>query len=86
MPPAWTPANISFQISADNIEYFDLVDHTNGLEALVPVIAGTARMLHQDIWARGIGWWKIRSGGRAHPVIQAEDRVFKVTLAPPGSL
>jgi hypothetical protein len=86
MPPAWTPANLSFQISTDGIDYFDLIDHVTGLEALIPVIPGTARMFQQDMWARGIGWWKLRSGSRAHHIIQTANRVFKVTLAPPGQL
>jgi hypothetical protein len=86
MPPVWTPANISFQISDDNINYFDLIDHSNGLEAQVAVIPGTARMFQSDLWARGIGWWKIRSGSRDGPIVQTADRVFTVTLAPPGTL
>jgi hypothetical protein len=79
-----TEGYLSFQISDDNVNYFDLIDHTNGLEALIPVKAGTARMFHVDQWARGIGWWKIRSGPSAAPVIQQTARTFKVTLAPPG--
>jgi hypothetical protein len=55
------------------------------MEALVPVVPGTARMFQNDMWARGIGWWKIRSGPRASPIIQPAARVFKVTLAPPGT-
>jgi hypothetical protein len=84
MPADWTSANLSFQISDDNVNYFDLIDHTNGLEALIPVTPGTARMFHVDQWARGIGWWKIRSGPSAAPVVQQATRIFKVTLAPPG--
>jgi hypothetical protein len=84
MPMEWTPANLSFQISDDNVNYFDLIDHVTGLEALIPVKAGTARMFQVDQWARGIGWWKIRSGPSVQPVVQQAARTFKVTLAPPG--
>jgi hypothetical protein len=82
-PAAWTPANLSFLISHDNITYYDLVDRS-GMEALLPVVAGAATMIRVEPWSTGIGWWKLRSGPRASPVKQAEARTFTVTLAPPG--
>jgi hypothetical protein len=84
MPSTWTSANLSFQISHDSVQYFDLLDN-NGKEALMAVIAGTARMIREEPWSSGIGWWKLRSGSRAYPIVQQADRTFMVTLAPPGT-
>jgi hypothetical protein len=84
MPPVWTPANLSFQISHDGVVYFDLLDLA-GAEALLAVAPGTARMINVEPWSSGIGWWKFRSGPLARPVVQAADRTFVVTLRPPGT-
>jgi hypothetical protein len=84
MPVAWTPANLSFQISHDGVIYYDLLD-LSGNEALLAVVAGSARMINIEPWSSGIGWWKFRSGPIAHPIVQAADRTFVVTLRPPGT-
>jgi hypothetical protein len=84
MPLQWTSANLSFQISHDGVQYYDLLDN-NGMEALMAVIPGTARMIREEPWSSGIGWWKLRSGPRANPIVQQADRTFLITLAPPGT-
>jgi hypothetical protein len=84
MPSTWNSANLSFQISHDGVQYYDLLDN-NGKEALMAVIPGTARMVREEPWSSGIGWWKLRSGSRANPIVQDTDRTFMITLAPPGT-
>jgi len=81
MPAQWTSANLSFQISDDGITYYDLVDKT-GMEALLPIVPGTAAMIRMEPWSSAIGWWKLRSGPARTPTVQQAARTFKITLAP----
>src|SRR5262245_21405880 len=78
IPMNWTPANVSFQVSADGADYYDVVDDF-GNEISRTAVAGTALTF---------GWgsdWKsmhikIRSGSTKRPVKQIEDVEFTVAI------
>jgi hypothetical protein len=76
MPGAWTPANLTFQVSTDGAMYYD----ANGNEIVMSVTPNSAVPISKD-WAN---WWnfvKFRSGTRAYPVVQEELREFAITLS-----
>ena len=78
MPTAWTPAQLSFQISYDNITWGDLVDETMR-EATMNVIPGTVIRAGLLIPPRA-GWLRFRSGSRANAIIQAAARDIIITI------
>jgi hypothetical protein len=77
MPGSWTPALLSFQISADNVTYGDLVD-TAAKEVSINITPGTVVKAN---WIPALaGWLKIRSGSRSMPVVQSISRAFVVSV------
>jgi len=79
-PALWTPANISFQLSADGITFGDWFDW-NGKEIILPCKAGTAWVLVTDILGTKGAHLKVRSGSRDNPVVQTADRIFQFVIA-----
>lgn len=80
MPLIWTPANLSFQISTDGIDYNDLFTSERG-EVLIPVVPGAALVLNQfGDFFHSFDYIKVRSGSRLWPVIQAARRQFAVAI------
>jgi hypothetical protein len=77
-PPAWTSANISFQVSEDNVTYCDLYD-SNGNEILKAMASNRAINVDPS-YTSGSLWIKIRSGPGANPVTQAADRIFTIVI------
>lgn len=77
-PSNWTSANISFQISDDNITWFDLVDD-DGSEIRRTFKAGCAIVLDPAL-AQAVNYLKIRSGSRDGAVPQQTDAI--ITLFP----
>jgi hypothetical protein len=77
-PDAWTPANISFLISEDNISFKNLFDG-NGVEILRPMGAGRGFIVDQSLTAAAL-YLQIRSGPAANPVVQDADRTFVCVL------
>lgn len=73
-PTTWTPANISFQVSPDNINWFDLFD-TNGAELVKPISAGVAVNVETDLTQAAL-YLRLRSGPRLAPVPQEQDATF----------
>lgn len=78
MPPDWTEAKLTFQISTDGEFFNDLFD-MNGYEVTLHVVPGAAALIPVDV-ARAIVFLRIRSGLRADPVPQAADRLFAVAV------
>ena len=77
-PTDWTPANISFQISEDNINFRDLYD-VSGAEILKSM--GTNRAINVDPgFTSGALYVRLRSGPHTNPVIQQADRVFTMII------
>lgn len=73
-PDAWTPANISFALSQDNITFRDLYD-SNGVELLHPMGAARAYII-DPLMSSAAFYLKIRSGPSENPVAQDADRAF----------
>ena len=79
-PAAWTPANLSFQLSADGIAFGDWFTW-DGKELIKPFLAGTAWIVLTDVLGTKGVHVKVRSGSRDHPVIQEADRIFQFVVA-----
>jgi hypothetical protein len=79
MPPAWTPANLTFLLSTDGTIWSDLFSHNR--EVARPVLAGTTVIIKPDEWYMpAVAYLKLRSGSRKTPIVQPVDRVFILTL------
>jgi len=79
IPINWTPANLSFQVSADGNNYYDVVDDF-GKEITRTAVAGTALTLGMESQWKGMHI-KLRSGSRDWPVKQIDDVEFTVAIA-----
>lgn len=77
-PNGWTEAKISFQVSFDNISFFDLFDST-GFEISRFVVPGAAVEIVSSLTQAAL-YFKIRSGSRADPIAQESDRIFQLIL------
>jgi len=78
MPAAWTAADITFQVSDDNVTWYDLLQASNGLEVKVtsPAAAQWLQLDPSDFVS--VTYLKIRSGVTALAVNQGADRTFKL--------
>jgi len=77
-PAAWTDAVLTFQVSADDDDYFDMYTSA-GAEYTIPM--GPDRYIAldpRDFW--GAQYIKLRSGTTLVPVSQAADRDFTLVL------
>jgi hypothetical protein len=82
MPSAWTPANLTFQISSDGLGYNDLVDR-HGDEITIAVQPGSALVVAQyGEYLKAVAFLKVRSGTSTHPVPQEAVRQFAVAIEP----
>jgi len=77
MPGEWDGANLTFQVSSDGETFWDVFDEL-GKELMVACRPGTAVRLQTGM--RMVGHLKIRSGTRAQPIQQSENRNFKVVF------
>ena len=71
VPQEFTPSNLTFQVSSNGDLYNDLYDNEG--EEITLVVKGDSTVIVPARWARTIGWLKIRSGTRSHPVEQTRD-------------
>lgn len=77
MSAAWDAAAITFQISQDGTNWYDLYDA--GTEISATVAAGRAQALTASAFNAQPGpYWRLRSGTGASPVTQNADRALKV--------
>lgn len=81
MPDGWESAVLSFCISIDDVEYFDLFQANT--EVFVNVTPHTATVVPPEWFMVGC-YVKFRSGTTKAPVVQDDDRTFMVVLADPG--
>lgn len=79
MPAAWTAATLTFQVSADGTDYFNLYD-ASGNQYEVDAAASQAIILPPGDFA-GFRYLKIRSGTSGTPVVQAADRTITALTA-----
>jgi hypothetical protein len=77
-PPDWSPANVSFQVSADGNSFSDLFD-TDGVEIVKAIRVGSAVVVDQSL-TQAVNYLKIRSGPRNNPVAQEADRVITLMV------
>lgn len=80
MPAQWTPANVTFQISPDNVEanFVDLWEI--GGEVMIPCAPGRTVALPSEVAALREGFIKFRSGSAAQPIPQQAARDFQVVV------
>jgi hypothetical protein len=79
MPVDWTAgAVLTFQSSADNTVFRDLFDHM-GNEHTMNVVKGVAVLVPIERYRR-LAYLKFRSGPRAAPLVQAQQRRFGLVL------
>lgn len=78
MPSGWTAANLTFQGSADNSNFFDLYD--SGAEVNLGSAAASRYILLNPTTFAGLRFLKVRSGTSASPVNQGADRVVTLVL------
>jgi hypothetical protein len=82
MPGAWTPANLTFQISSDGALFNNLVDR-KGEEIQIVVVPGSAVVLSQyGEYLKAVAFLKVRSGTGEHPVVQQDVREFAIAIEP----
>jgi hypothetical protein len=77
-PAEWTPANITFLVSIDGVNFFDFADAASGVEISRALQPSTALKIDSS-YTRYANHLKVRSGARDHPIAQEADRVL--TLA-----
>lgn len=77
MPQAWTPAMLSFQISYNNTDFYDLFDES-AREITMNISPATA-MRNPAIPAQA-GWLRFRSGSRLSPIKQTGDRTIVISF------
>jgi hypothetical protein len=77
-PPAWTPANVGFLASADNLNFYDVFD-SFGMEILRAFGPNRAVMV-DPTFTQATAYFKLRSGPLANPVIQDADRIFTLVI------
>ena len=84
VPQEFTPANLTFQVSSDGNLFNDLYD-SEGKEVTL-VVQPDSTVIVPAIWARTIGWIKIRAGTRQNPVRQTKDEVkFGIAIEVPDA-
>src|SRR5712692_5814070 len=78
MPSGWTAANLTFQGSADNNNFFDVYD--SGSEVNVGSAAASRYIVFNPTAFAGLRFLKVRSGTGATPVNQGADRIITLVL------
>jgi hypothetical protein len=71
VPQEFTEANLTFQTSSDGNLYNDLYDDA-GDEVMISALPDTTIYI-SGRWVESIGFIKLRSGSREHPVEQVKD-------------
>jgi len=77
-PSDWTPADLSFRVSEDNVTFYSLYDVT-GREVLRPMGANRAVPVDSSLTAAAL-YVQLFSGQRQNPVEQEAVRVFTVII------
>jgi hypothetical protein len=79
IPQEFKDANLTFQVSSDGNGYNDLYD-VRGNEITVAAQPDSAIIIQGEIWGKAINFIKIRSGTRAHPVLQTVDCKMAIAI------
>ena len=77
LPESWNEAPLTFEVSTDGATspYRPLYRH-DGHSVSVVVPAGNVAVMLPDYLGSGLGFVRLRSGTREHPVPQSADRHF----------
>lgn len=81
MPASWTTANLTFQVSADGVNYANLYDDS-GNEVTVTAAASRYIIIASPAKMLGVRWAKVRSGTSGSPVTQGADRAISLVGVP----
>jgi hypothetical protein len=71
VPQEFTDANLTFQVSSNGDLYNDLYDDQG--EVITVTAQPDSSIVIHGAWVRSIGWLKLRSGTREHPIEQDKD-------------
>jgi hypothetical protein len=82
MPAIWTAAGLSFQVSADGMNYFNIKDNSSDAEVTWTVSASGYYTSDDFLRWKDIRYLKIRSGTAASAVAQGADRIITIVGAP----
>jgi hypothetical protein len=80
MPAAWSAADLTFEVSIDGENFFDLLD-SEGSEVALTVAADDFLRLNVLDWS-AIRYLKLRSGTSGSPVAQEGDRTITLVTVP----
>lgn len=75
----WDGGLVTFQLSYDNVTYYDLFDSDNR-EMSYNMTVGALVYTKPTFPVASTMWIKVRSGTRAAPKIQTADRNFKIDI------
>lgn len=78
MPASWTAASLSFQVSIDSANFYDLYD-TAGSEVVVAAAASRVITVPATLLL-GFRYIKVRSGTTGTPVNQGADRTITLIV------
>jgi hypothetical protein len=81
VPQEFTDANLTFQVSSDGNLYNDLYNDEG--EAITITAQPDSGIVVFGPWVRSIGFLKLRSGTREHPIEQIEDCKFAIAIETP---
>jgi hypothetical protein len=80
IPPAdWTPAVLSFQMSADNVDFHNLAHARSTDLFTIPCVSGYWIPFSTQDFPHWV-FLKLRSGHPFAPIVQAADRVFTLVM------
>ncbi|RXG91571.1 hypothetical protein [Bradyrhizobium zhanjiangense] len=82
VPQEFTQANMTFEVSSDGALYNAMFD-PRGNEITITAKPNSGIVVVGEPWVRTIGWIKLRSGSRDHPVSQREACKFAIALEIP---
>jgi len=77
-PDDWTPANISFLVSEDNVK-FRILHDSNGMEIVKAMAPGRAINVDPG-YTSGSLYVKLSSGSSLYPILQAAARDFVIII------
>ena len=81
MPPDWTNALLTFQLSPDDgVTWFDLVNPDDNSEVMFNITPGSIVRVAPGSALDNKTWLRFRSGKRGYPVAQQADRTFALLV------
>jgi len=79
MPTGWDGELLTFQVSPDGVNFYDLF-RANNTEVAFNITAGTVVFITENYPLVSNNWIKLRSGSRLNPRIQSADRIFTLSF------